>query len=238
MSPSMRFRPFLGALALAFIVACGESPTANDPAMSFAKSGHNGGGGGAAPQASFLLPAQPAPDAAGLFSDDGTAFTGTFDPDQMSLIVDCPRTFVLGRPAAWPLIPGAEAVHCSSRGAFSRLDLNDLGGRPCSDPGGCPIGTEGHAGGSSFSQDLNYYFTAAVPKTKGKGSSASASYNVVWVDARFSIDQTDGNGAPCRWHLWATEAEFWEDAGSGTHQVDGNQPMPLDVVVKRSDTCP
>ncbi len=42
MSSSTRFRPLLGLLAFAFLAACSESPTANEPTVSFAKGGKPG----------------------------------------------------------------------------------------------------------------------------------------------------------------------------------------------------
>ncbi|MFQ5890336.1 MAG: hypothetical protein ACE5JR_09830 [Gemmatimonadota bacterium] len=185
----------------------------------------------------FDLPISSGSD--GLFSDGGGPFIDEFDPDQMALSVDCPRRFVLVRPADWPVVSGDE-VHCSGRDGFSRLDLNDLGSRPCADPGGCPIGTTGHDPSSHFGPDLNYYFRVST----GPGKGNFASYNVVWTDALFTIDQTengDPSGTACRWHVWANTAEFWERTG-GTDtivQVDEKRAMALDVIVERQDlNCP
>ncbi|MFQ5890337.1 MAG: hypothetical protein ACE5JR_09835 [Gemmatimonadota bacterium] len=242
------YRGLCGLLTVAVVAwACGctDVPTATDaspPGPELAKKGKKPPP--SVPQATFDLPAETG--SAGLFSfdDGGGPFVDAFDPDQMALIVDCPRRFVLVRPAtAWPVVSGDE-VHCSSKGGgFSRLDLNDLGSRPCSDPLGCPIGTTGHTSdsGPGFSKDMNYYFTVRVPKPKGKGTTTGASYNVVWIDTKFTIDQADSNGTACRWHVWANTAEFWERTGDidSTRRVDGDQTMALDVIVERQDlNCP
>lgn len=106
-------------------------------------------------------------------------------------------------------------------------------------PEGCPIGTSGHdpEAGSNFSADLNYYFQVLKLKGNGKATDphGGGAYNVVWVDARVTVDGVAPDGTDCRWHVWATEAEFWEDKGDGVVRVDQNRPMVLDVVIERHD---
>jgi len=223
------FRPLLGVLSVGFFMACMESPTASEPGVSFAKGGKPGGGGGGnAPPASFDLPASSG-SVDGLFSD-GDTFTGTFDADQMSLIVDCPRTFGLERPDQWSVVAGDE-VHCSGKDGFSRLDLNDLGS--CSDlTNGCQVGTNGHVPDDGYGPDLNYYFRVKT----GSGKASFAAYNIVWTDGLATVIGTTPDGAPCRWHLMGTTAEFWDeglDSNQGPHA--GPSPMNLDVVVERQD---
>ncbi len=181
----------------------------------------------------------------GLYSNEGLFAN---EPLDQALIVDCDLGhFKLVRPAddVWPVVGLPEdEIHCSGKRGFSRLDLNDLGSRPCDplvNPNGCIIGTDGHndPDGFSFGPDLNYYFRVST----GKGKGNFASYNVVWTDALFTIDQTEDGavgGTACRWHLWATLAEFWKRA-DGDVRADGGQEhaMALDVIVERQDLpCP
>lgn len=163
--------------------------------------------------------------------------SGSITRDLMGhLVVDCPRTFVLVRPSSWTIASGTE-VHCSGSDGFSRLDLLDLSTLSCPDPDGCPIGTTGHDPSGAYGPDLNYYFRVKTGKG-GKGAKFEE-YNVVWVDARFTVDQTENGAAgapPCRWRLWAATAEFWHGTSS---RVGGNEPMALNVVLeKQGVTCP
>lgn len=190
---------------------------------------------------SWLLPASSGSDGPdGLYSDGGMFITDI----GKALIVDCPRTFVLERPPEWSVASGTE-IHCSTDGGgFSRLDNKERDAPGCYKnlyPEGCPIGTTGHDPDAGFGPDLNYYFQVEVQKGNGKAIDphGGGTYNVVWVDARVTIDGVAPDGTDCRWHVWATEAEFWERTG-GTDtivKVDQNRPMALDVVIERHDVA-
>lgn len=238
------------ALGLGF--ACSEAPTEatlDDLAPRFAKGGKPGKQDPPPGTALATFTLQPS-------LSDGLFQSGPFanEPLDEALIVDCDQgddevhTFVLERPADWgPLVPG-DQIHCSSRDGFSRLDLNDMTSQICllSDfPQGCQIGTDGHddPDGFNFGPDLNYYFRV-IPSGKKGGKGKFTSYNVVWIDARFTSAPPASDGIVCSWHLWATEAEFWVRTGGdpdvpfdGMSSPTLTRPMALDVVVTRQD-CP
>lgn len=232
----------MAVLALAF--ACSESPTEatlDDLAPQFAKGGKPGKQDPppGTPLGDFILPVfSDGSSPPGLYSDQ---VDGIFadEPLDQALIVDCDLgSFVLERPGTWAIVPGNE-IHCSGRDGFSRLDLNGMTSLICDTPDGCSIGTTTHDdSGLSFGPDTNYYFRV-VPSGKKGGKGNFTSYNVVWIDARFTSDQARIDGIACSWHLWADNAEFWERAGEGDVQLDQIRAIALDVVIERQDpNCP
>jgi hypothetical protein len=203
--------------------------------------------------ATALLPVNPGTGAAGLFEDGlglydrGGLGDSPWPTGHFNLQPSCERgrSFVVVLPPAWQadLPPQTERIStCDEDNGWQRalFHIPELEFADCVDGATCPIGGP-HVPGTGFGNDLVYYFQVdnngdGVFSPNGKAKEAS--YNVVWIDARYAVLARGTDGVtPCRWHVTGGTAQFWK-RGDTPLDVAGSSIALNAVITRRNGPCP